>query len=83
MEERTATITLRIEPYLKTAFERLANDLDQTTLQLLRRHIRHMVEQHAKANAQPELELLSENTPTPKPKKGQRMAEANKRALRK
>jgi predicted transcriptional regulator len=57
MEERTAIITLRIEPTTKAAFERMAKELDQTTSQMLRHYIRHSVEQHAKANEQQKLAL--------------------------
>lgn len=57
MEDRTAVITLRIEPTTKAAFERIAKDLDQTTSQMLRHYIRHTIEQHAKENAQQKLNL--------------------------
>lgn len=57
MEERTAIITLRIEPTTKAAFERMAKELDQTTSQMLRHYIRHSIEQHAKATAQQSLAL--------------------------
>lgn len=57
MEERTAIITLRIEPTTKAAFERMAREMDQTTSQMLRHYIRHSIEQHAKANAKQKLDL--------------------------
>lgn len=77
MEERTAIITLRIEPTLKAAFERMGKELDQTPSQLLRRYVKLVTQQHAAENAQQELEL--DPTPAPrqpvkKPAKGQKMA---------
>lgn len=77
MEERTAVINLRIEPTLKTAFEKMAARNDRTTSQMIRDYIRYAV---AQESAQGALELTQE-APS-KPKKGQRLAEASKQALR-
>lgn len=77
MAEETAIITLRIDPMLKKAFERVAKELDLTPSQILRQHVRVLVEQHAAANAQGALELAPIPTPQPtikKPAKGQKMA---------
>jgi len=77
MEEKTAIITLRIDPMLKSGFERVAKELDLTTSQMLRQYIRKIIEQHAKANAQGTLELSPAPTLKPaekKPAKGQKMA---------
>lgn len=78
MADRSATITLRIEDEIKTAFERVAEDLDQTTSQLLRAYIRHAIQQHAAKHAQRELDLPTAppKQTTTKAKKGQRMAAA-------
>lgn len=80
MEERTAVINLRIEPTLKTAFEKMAARNDRTTSQMIRDYIRYAVAQDAQESAQGALEL-TQATPS-KPKKGQRLAEASKQALR-
>jgi hypothetical protein len=80
MEERSAIINLRIEPSLKAAFERVANKADSTTSQMIRGWIRHVVAQEARESAQGALELPS--LAPSKPKKGQRLAEASKRAAR-
>lgn len=77
MDDKTALISLRIDPLLKTAFERVAKDLDLTPSQILRQHIRRLVEQHAAAHAQGALALEPIPTPQPtakKPAKGQKMA---------
>lgn len=77
MEERTAIITLRIEPTLKAAFERMGKELDQTPSQLLRRYVKHATQQHASERAQQELELdpmPAPSQPAKKPAKGQKMA---------
>jgi antitoxin component of RelBE/YafQ-DinJ toxin-antitoxin module len=81
MEERTAVITLRIEPSLKAAFENMLKKMDRTPSQELRGFIRAVVQQEAEKNNQGELELPIEK-PEAKPKKGQRMAEAGKARLR-
>lgn len=77
MTDKLAMITLRVDQHMKTAFEKIAEELDLTTSQMLRQYIRRMVQQHAAAHAQGALEL--EPTPTPKPAakkpaKGQKMA---------
>lgn len=77
MEDRSAVITVRIEPSLKTAFERMCAELDRTPSQMLRGFIRQAAQQHASATAQGALDL--DPTPTPqappkKPAKGQKMA---------
>lgn len=74
MEDRTAVITLRIEPSYKAAFEKLASDMDRTTSQMLRGFIRNAVEQHQAANQQQALDLGTQQQP--KPKKGQKLAAA-------
>lgn len=76
-DKTTALISIRIDPLLKTAFERVGRDLDLTPSQMLRQYIRKIVEQHASANAQGDLNLEPEQTPRPatkKPAKGQKMA---------
>lgn len=82
MEERTAVITLRIEPSLKAAFEHMLKKLDRTPSQALRGFIRDLVHQEAEKNNQGELELPIERPSQPKPKKGQKMAAAGKARLR-
>jgi hypothetical protein len=96
MEDRTAVVTLRIEPSIKAAFDHIAKKLDQTPSQMLRAYIRYEVERHARENAQGSLNLApsqpkqTEEKPEPqpvtvtpkKPKKGQRLAAASMRALR-
>lgn len=52
MEEGSSLITFRIEKDLKNAIEMVAKDLDLTVSQMLRQHIRYVVEKHAKENAQ-------------------------------
>lgn len=82
MEERDATITLRIEKSHKAAFERIAAELDQTSSQMIRKYIRHVINEHAAARAataQGALELHPEPESRPaekKPAKGQRLAAA-------
>lgn len=77
MEERTALITLRIEPSTKAAFERMAREIDQTPSQLLRNAVRDMLNQYARQHAQRDLDLAPKPPPQPAPKKpakGQKMA---------
>lgn len=77
MDDNTAIITLRIDKNLKTAFERIGKELDQTTSQLLRRYIKQVVAQHAESHAQGEIDLSPISPPSPthkKPAKGQKMA---------
>lgn len=77
MADKLAMITLRVDQHMKTAFERIAEELDLTTSQMLRQYIRRMVEQHAAAHAQGALELEHGPTHQPAPKKpakGQKMA---------
>ena len=84
MEDRSAIITLRIEPGLKKAFEQLTASMDRTPSQMLRGYIRHAVQQYAEEHAQGELELPTSPTPAPKkPKKGQRLATACANSVRK
>lgn len=77
MEERTAVITLRIEPSLKAAFERMAKEVDQTPSQMMRGYIRHVVTEYARTHAQSNLDLTPSpppSQPAKKPAKGQKMA---------
>lgn len=77
MEDRTALIALRIEPSIKTAFERMAKEIDRTPSQLLRDAIRDMLHQYTRKHAQRDLELTPKPPPQPatkKPAKGQKMA---------
>lgn len=55
MEEKTVSVIFRIEKDLKTAFDRVAKDKDQTVSQLLRAYIRYTVESHAEKTAQKDL----------------------------
>lgn len=71
MEERTATITLRIEPSLKAGLEKLAAEQDLTSSQLIRAYIRHIVTDHMTRTKQPELDLGGK-----KPKRGEKIAQA-------
>lgn len=80
MEERSAVINFRIEPTVKAAFEKIAARNDRTASQMIRDYVRYVIAQDAQENAQRALELHSE-APS-KPKKGQRLAEASKQALR-
>lgn len=72
MEERTATITLRIEPSLKAGLEKLAAEQDLTSSQLIRAYIRHIVTDHMAKTRQPELDLGGGK----KPKRGEKIAQA-------
>lgn len=82
MEERTAVITLRIEPSLKAAFEHMLKKMDKTPSQELRGFIRAVVKQDAEKNNQGELELPLSSPSQPKPKKGQKLAAAGKARLK-
>lgn len=77
MSEESAMITIRLEKNLKTAFEKVAKELDLTSSQMLRQYIRKVIQQHHAANAQGALELepTPAHQPAPKkPAKGQKMA---------
>jgi antitoxin component of RelBE/YafQ-DinJ toxin-antitoxin module len=45
MENRTARLTLLIDPKKKATFERLCNQLDVTPSQMVRKFIRDFIEQ--------------------------------------
>lgn len=60
------TMVFRIENDLKTAFERVAKDLDLTASQMLRSFIREAVEAHASKNSQKDLFRPSEEIKAPK-----------------
>lgn len=68
MEDRTAIITLRIEPTIKAEFERIARENDQTSSQILRKYIKGVVIKDAEANAQGSLDLST----TPQSKRGKK-----------
>jgi hypothetical protein len=75
--QETTTMIFRIEKDLKKAFEMSAKDRDLTASQLIRKYIRHEVDQFMQKNAQGALELEGNPTPPPtakKPAKGQKMA---------
>jgi hypothetical protein len=75
--QETTTMIFRIEKDLKKAFEMSAKDRDLTASQLIRKYIRHEVDQFMQKNAQGALELEGNPTPQPttkKPAKGQKMA---------
>lgn len=78
MEDRDATLTLRIEGSLKATFDELCRKADRTPSQIVRGMIRQYVTATLAAQQQGELELPGASR---KPKKGQRMAEASKRSL--
>jgi len=85
MPEDTTTLVFRIDKDLKTAFEHLAKQADQTVSQMLRKYIRWEVEKYAKEHAQKELfKPIERSKPekkapaSPKPKKSQ---EGGKKAL--
>lgn len=84
MEDRDATLTLRIESSLKTSFEEICRNEDRTPSQMVRGMIRQFVTgiQEQQKPREPKPPVVQEKTTAPgKPKKGQRMAEAAKRAL--
>lgn len=78
MEDKTTTTMIfRIDPDMKKAFEMSAKARDLTASQLLRKYIRHEVDQFMKERAQGALNLTPAPTPAPTPKKpakGQKMA---------
>ena len=77
MADKESLISFRVDQPMKTAFERVATELDLTPSQMLRQYIRRVVAQHAEANAQGALELEPIPTHQPtikKPAKGQKMA---------
>jgi antitoxin component of RelBE/YafQ-DinJ toxin-antitoxin module len=55
MEEKQSVINFRIDADLKTAFERVAKELDQTTSQLLRGFIRATVAEAGMKESQGDL----------------------------
>lgn len=76
-EPTTTTMIFRIEPELKKAFEMSAKARDLTASQLLRKYIRHEVDQYLREHAQGALDLAPKpnHQPAPKkPAKGQKMA---------
>lgn len=76
-ESATTTMIFRIDADLKKAFEMSAKARDLTASQLIRKYIRHEVDQFMQKNAQGALDLGDRQTPTPsvkKPAKGQKMA---------
>lgn len=76
-ETATTTMIFRIDADLKKAFEMSAKARDLTASQLIRKYIRHEVDQFMQKNAQGALDLVDRPTPTPsvkKPAKGQKMA---------
>lgn len=52
METHSATIIFRLDPDLKRDFERIAAELDSTPSQILRRHVKDIVEDYHRRNAQ-------------------------------
>lgn len=65
MAEETVPLVIRIDKDLKKAFELVAEDQDLTVSQMIRHHIRYVVEKHAKENAQ---KPLFKPVEPPKPK---------------
>lgn len=55
MESKQVTMNFRVDGDLKTAFERVAADMDQTASQMLRAYMRHAVTEHARKHAQKDL----------------------------
>lgn len=55
MSDTKTSMIFRIEPDLKKAFERVAEDKDLTASQLLRSFVRETVTQHASRTAQKDL----------------------------
>jgi len=51
MENKTARLTVLIDPARKQAFEKLCHSQDMTPSQVMRRLIREFMEQHAPAPA--------------------------------
>lgn len=51
MENKTARLTVLIDPAKKQAFEKLCHSQDMTPSQVMRRLIRDFMEQHAPAPA--------------------------------
>lgn len=66
MEPRDATIVFRIEESIKKEFDRIAAELDITPSQLLRRHVKDLIEDYNRRNSQ---KTLFETKEPPKPKK--------------
>ena len=75
MEDSTVPIVFRIDRDLKTAFERVAKEKDQTVSQLLRAYIRYEVEHSANKVAQRDLFKPSE---TIKPERQDKVAKKQK-----
>jgi hypothetical protein len=55
MKEEKTSMIFRIDPDLKKAFERVAENMDMTASQLLRGFVRDTVAQNAAKNAQSDL----------------------------
>lgn len=51
MENKTARLTVLIDPAKKVAFEKLCHSQDMTPSQVMRRLIREFMEQHAQPQA--------------------------------
>ena len=51
MENKTARLTVLIDPARKAAFEKLCHSQDVTPSQVMRRLVREFMEQHAPARA--------------------------------
>lgn len=76
MSEENVSVVFRIEKNLKTAFENVAREKDETVSQMLRKYIRWEVEENAKKNAQRDLFKAQGGARkperTPEPKKGKK-----------
>lgn len=70
MNQDQTSIVFRVEKDLKTAFERIAKEEDQTVSQILRKYMRWKVEKHMERNGikptetTPEPPKPTEHTPT-------------------
>ena len=66
MENKTARLTVLIDPAKKTAFEKLCYSQDMTPSQVMRRLIRDFMDQHAPVPS------LARKQPARKPNSGKR-----------
>lgn len=64
MEQRTARLTLLIDPRKKTLLERLSAEQDMTVSQLVRRLIRAYIEERTGHPWEPDDEPQDESDPT-------------------
>jgi hypothetical protein len=66
MENKTARLTVLIDPAKKEAFEKLCYSQDMTPSQVMRRLIREFMEQHAPATAPAPRKPVPARKPAPR-----------------